>query len=241
MGLHRHLGNPVFLLLLVPIALFSPLPSFSGVNGNAKILLHAEPHVDGVQCIPQVSLSCPSISVSNLLNGQAYDVFVILADATEIRQIRFGVRYPMYRGGASGISVGSWGRCFGTFEDASLQIVAGAWPDSGTGITLQATAGQNVSGQLPVLGRFLVTSHGTDAETLRISIDPRLAVKDVIIKDSSSRPDSLCTGPEDSSYGYPCSQSSLGLIIFGSGSGYNPCGVTPALAPSWGRIKALYR
>ena len=233
-------GNLVFLFVLVLFTLFSVPRAVSGVNGNAKILLHAEPHLDGVQCTPQVFLTCPSISVSNLLQGQAYDVFVILADATEIKQIKFGLRYPMYRGGASGISVGSWKRCFGLLENTGSQICgACAWPDSGTGIGLIGTSGLDVSGQLYVLGRLIVTSYGADPETLRIDRDPRIA--DVIMLDGGNRPDSLCMGSDDSAYGYPCSESSLGLIIFGTGSGYNPCGVTPAMVPSWGRIKALYR
>lgn len=222
------------------VASASPQPASAGPNANAKIVLDVRPPLSPDLGKCRYRPRCSSMTTQASLYPSIYNVFVLVTDAEAtpgIAGVQFGITYGSGSLDGIGLDIWGWVLC-ATLE---TQQASPMWPESGGGILVtwdpanacqRQEPGGTGTGVVANVGYFYCGAY-SDA-VLAITPRPVDGVSKVI----------SCAGEEDiiEGGGGSPAPSHLGRAGFGTGAGYNPCGLaTPVQPVTWTGIKATYK
>lgn len=213
--------------LAAVLALGMALPglALAGSNPDAVLALHVGNRVSKNICDVNLPTDCQSY-VTDTIGSGFFNVYLTVAgyDSMGIAGLQFGIDYDDAVG--SGADVSGWTSC------SDMEFPMYNWPEANSGNLMTwdwSTACQvDTTGYNPVLaGVFQITAYSGDVFSLTPRpVDGRAKVAD-------------CSLAEDDLTDYEPSR--LGVVAFGSSSGYNPCATSvPVRRTTWGSIKALF-
>jgi hypothetical protein len=206
----------VLALTLAPGA--TPGPAAAAGNVNATLLLHVSPTRAKNPCEAVPVRSCEEFSAAGPDSGEAF-VYLLVSGVhpkAGLSGVQFAIGYDAREG--RGVDILEFRPC------GFSEIPEPAWPDSGAGIRLYASASNPacLEGGVRVAGVFAVEIHGRDRlRLLPAPPDGMAAISDCAL--SELLLESVDLHPEPSPLGY---------AEFGGGKGYAPCGGAPEVEGS---------
>lgn len=217
--------------ILTPLLVALTLPCLSvvamaGSNPDAVLALHIGTRESKNPCnTVQVPLDCASY-VTKTNDSGLYNIYLTVSsyDTVGVAGVQFGINYENAQG--MGCDMDGWTMC------GDLQFPSTDWPQGGSGNLMTWNPVENcqtgtVTGKGVLVGVFSVTTYSGDV----FSIVPRPVDGKAKVADCLASENDLTD----------LSPSRLGYVVFGTGTGYNPCSVTVATEKTtWGSIKTLY-
>jgi hypothetical protein len=208
------------------VAAIAPGEVLGVPNPDAMMALHVATRSAKNPCNIPVPSDCADFVIKTTDSG-FYNIYLTVTgyDSTGIAGAQFGVSYENQNG--MGCDIDAWQTC------ADLQFGDDNFPESGSGNLItwdpEGACQGDFETYTPIIaGVFVVTTYSGDL----FSITPRPV-------DGKAKVANCLAAETDLTDFDP---SRLGVVVFGTGTGYNPClgPQTPVRSTTWGSIKTLY-